>query len=479
MGGRALGFDIGTTTVKAALLAVTENDVLEIGSITAATPETVEALTAVAARLASTLTDRHGGVDAIGVASMAESGVALDANGQALTPILSWDGGHGRQDAADMASISADLFAATGVRLSGKTPLATWAWLRRTQSSTWRQMRHWLSVADLVVRDLTGVYVTDHTLAGRTGGYRLHRPGEHAPSFDADLLGLVGLTTDQLPQVLHPHQCAAAVTQDAARRYGVAAGVPVALAGHDHQVAAWAAGVRSPGEYANSLGTAEAVLAIVATRPPMAAVAQQGMSLTRTPWGDVEALVGGSAAAGATLQAWLATLTPQQQQSALAAATRDHAANPTPTGAAALPYLRGRQCPEPDPAAQPHWPPQHWPLGRRARAVVEGICYQGRWIATHQAEFGQTPARVRVIAGTRLPQIWLDLKAEAMPWPSNQVSAAEPVAAGAGLLALARADQVSWVPGWPRLPQRPTSPHNDLHRQAYNAFVERARRGGP
>ncbi|MFV0254114.1 MAG: FGGY-family carbohydrate kinase [Beutenbergiaceae bacterium] len=477
-----LGFDIGTTTSKVALIAVDGPAVSEVSSASAPTPATAEELTDMTAALSRrVMGQRRARVDAVGVASMAESGVPVDRHGRALTPILRWDEGLGRQDAELLADLRADLFAATGVRLSAKTPLATWAWLRRTHGSTWAQMRRWLNIADLVVRDLTGASVTDHTLAGRTGGYRLPpRHGSPASTFDQQLLELVGLAPHRLPAVADPRQCAAAVTSAAAGRYLLTGGTPVAVAGHDHQVAAWAAGVRRPGQCADSLGTAEAVLSLVSERPPPASVAAAGMSLTRTPAGIHDAVVGGSATAGAALQAWLERIPAELRPRVLhdAAAGLDH--DPEPTGQPALPYLRGRQCPQPNPIATPSWPPDAWPLARQARAVMEGICYQGRWMAQAQGDLGASPEHIAVIAGTRLPRLWRQTKTAVSPWPLSWVGAAEPVAAGAALLALGRAgafgSREQALTSAPTLASETIAAGNDPHRASFREFVRQAGR---
>src|SRR5690606_16735969 len=170
------------------------------------------------------------------------------------------------------------LFAATGVRPSGKVPLATWAYLRDEEPDRWVAMRRWAGAADLVVLALTGRLVTDHTLAGRTMAYRLPEPGADLPAgFDPDLLAAVGLRPEQLPEVAGP--ATAGVSVGADRPWGLHPGTPVVVAGHDHQVGAWAAGVREPGEVADSVGTAESVIRVVGRNP---ALGEEGEGAVRS-----------------------------------------------------------------------------------------------------------------------------------------------------------------------------------------------------
>lgn len=473
----ALGVDVGTSTTKAALVLLDGDRVRELAVASAPTPGTGPELVATALRTArDAVGDRGRDVVAVGVASMAETGLPLDAGNRPLTPLLRWDEGLGAEDASRMRDLAPDLFVATGVRLSAKTPLATWAWLRRTRPEVWSRTACWLGAADLLVQALTGSRATDHTLAGRTGGARLPGPGEPV-RFDDEILGVVGMRPDRLPLVVDPREVAGRLGPDVARDLGLPAGVPVVVAGHDHQVAAWAAGVRRPHQVADSLGTAEAVLTVLPQRPAEPArVRADGMSLVRTVAGDHDAVVAGSSSAGAMLRAWLDTLDPEQQADVLARAAREDAA---PTGAAVLPYLRGRQTPAPDPDAVAGAPPAGWPPHRQARAVVEGVCYQARWMITTQTA---RPGEVTVVAGDRLPLLWTDLKSATLPWPLATVTAAEPVAGGAALLALVRAGALG--PAAQALHDAPTLPRahrpaldSDPHGPAVVDFVARATAG--
>jgi len=479
-GDLLVGIDVGTTTTKVVLAALEHGRVRELRTAVGVTPARAEELVDLLAHLCRDVVGESGtDVVAVGVASMAETGVPVDAAGAPLTPLLRWDAGLGADDAARLSGLSPEVFAATGVRLSDKTPLTTWGWLRRERPDAWSRMACWLGAADVVVHALTGRSVTDHTLAGRTGGYRLPARDQAPPDgFDADLLALVGMIPERLPHVAGPEEIAGTITAAAAVRWRLRPGTPVVVGGHDHQVAAWAAGVRASGDVADSLGTAEAVLTVLAGRPDPEAVRTQGMSLVRTVAGDHDAVVAGSSSAGARLRSWLDGT--DDPDAVLDAATRDRDTDPRPTGAAATPYLRGRQAPAPDHAARPGEPPSSWPPERRLRAVVEGICYQSRWmIDAHRA--APAPRRVTVIAGSRLPRLWTDVLTDVLPWSLARASASEPVATGAALLAAARAGVLDLEDPLRRAPVLADAavppPNGDPHAAAFARFVREAETG--
>ncbi|MBD8062724.1 FGGY-family carbohydrate kinase [Oceanitalea stevensii] len=436
---RSLGLDIGTTNIKAVVVDVGRATVVAHAS--APTPAGGVALQRTVARLVGEVGTE---VAAVGVASMAETGVPLDGDGVPLGDLVRWDPSRAQDHASALAATygAAPLFAATGVRPSGKVPLATWAHLRAEEPDRWTAMARWAGAADLVVLALTGRLATDHTLAGRTMAYRLPAPGELVPGgFDAELLAAVGLRPEQLPDVVAPGDVAAHVT--AGGVWGLRAGTPVIVAGHDHPVGAWAAGVREPGDVADSVGTAESVVRVLGARPVPAAVAAAGMSLVRTVEGGHEALVAGSATAGAVLAWWA-----EQVGGFPALAPLLDAAAARPRSAAVpllLPYLRGRQAPRPDPRAHAvvvGQRPEHDDVDRTA-AVLDGLALHARWMLTAQAELaGADPAggEVRVLgSATAGGSAWLRAKAAAGPAPLRVVGEREAVAVGAAVLAAHRA----------------------------------------
>jgi xylulokinase len=228
---------------------------------------------------------------------------------------------------------------------------------------------------------------------------------------------------------------------------GLRHGTPVVVAGHDHAVGAFAAGVREPGDVADSLGTAEALLTVVAAAPDPVAVAAAGMSPVVTVGGR-RGILAGSSAAGALVGWWLEREGGGRDAGDLFAQAL--ALGGRPGDILVLPYLSGRQTPAPDPTAgvrivgrrPEHTPPE------LAKAMLEGLCLQARWMLAEQARLaGREPAGVTVLgsAVTANPA-WLRIKARVMPVPLRAVTAGEPVAAGAALVAAARAGVVAEPP---------------------------------
>jgi len=453
---RVAGIDVGTTYLKAVCVDLdpaADRPVELVALRRTATPPTADRV--VAAALGLLRETAAGPVSAIGIASMAETGVPLDARGAPLTPLLTWDAARPLSPA--LAAVdAAGLFERTGVRLSPKVTLATWAWLAAEHPDVRARMRHWAGAADLVALALTGRLATDHTLAGRTGAHDLDT-GRWAD----DLLALVDMRSDLLPEIADPDE-----------PVGHADGVPVSVAGHDHQVGAHACGVRAPGETADSVGTSEVVLRVLAGRPDPHAVRAAGMSLVRTVGGHELAVQAGSGSSGAAYAAWEAEHGPVIGPADLP---------PGPSGLVVLPYLRGRQGPDPDPdarmrvvgdlaAASP---------AERGLALLEGLSLQTRWMYDVERGLDPSPGPAAPLVlfggpGAR-NESWTRVKSQVLPHGLRVVDTEEPVAVGAAIVGAERAGLVE--PGSVVLPAGPVLGGGDeTYAATYAAFVREARR---
>jgi len=474
----SLGADVGSTNLKVVLVRLeAPAAVRTVAGASCATPRSGSALVTEVLRLVTEVVSRGGMPACVGVASMAETGVPLDAADRPLGDLVRWDGRRPGSAVARLeASIgAAELFAATGVRPSAKVPLAVWLHLQEADPRRWAGLSRWAGAGDLVVHALTGRLATDHTLAGRTMAYRLPGTGGLPHHFDAELLALAGLRPEQLPDVVPPGEVAGHVRAPAPA--GLPIGIPVVAAGHDHAVGAWAAGVRRPGQVADSVGTAEAVLRVLDVPPPPEAVRTAGMSLVRTVSGQHDALVAGSPSAGAMLPWWRERYADGQDVDTLLAAA---VGRPHPRRLFVLPYLAGRQTPAPDPHATPRLigdPTDRHPVDLAA-ALLDGLSLHARWVLTEGARLaGADPAADRVVVlgrAVREGSPWLRTKAAVGPAPVHAGLAEEPVAEGAALLAAARAGLVD--PDVTALPGRPVeTPREPAYDGLYARFLAAAR----
>lgn len=427
-----LGVDIGSTTTKAALVAVgAAVSVMHVAR--AATPADVpRLLDAVGTVVRECVAAAAGPIAAVGVASMAESGAALGADGAPLTALLRWDRPVDIAHLETLLAAHPSLPASTGVPATTKPAAVALTALRAEKPETFAGMRHWAGVSDLVVHALTGRRATDHTLAART-----MLAGEEGAAWDAELIDSLGLNPATMPSLRPPGEPAGSSLAGA---LGLDAGIPVFIAGHDHAVGAWAVGARHPNDVADSLGTAEAIIRVTDTVDVPRAVAD-GFAVGRTVDGAARTILGGSRACGAMLAWWDARHPDDRALDRLEALD---AARWTPSPAVVLPYPAGRQCPRPDPDARVRVIGEMSDPDARARTLLQSLVSHSRWMRETTEVLAGSPATAMTVLGSlaaRIPS-WTPLVA-ASGVSTSLCTVTEPVAAGAALLAGVRAGVIA------------------------------------
>ncbi len=291
-----LGLDVGTSSVKA---AVFDTDGALAGSGRAATPWRgmeldPDALVAATLDAAAQALDGRP-VAGAGVASMAETGVLVDAHGRPVVPSIHWSDSRGGAEAERLAADLPDFPARSGLPVSSMCTLVKYAWMRAHWPASARGAR-WVNIGDWIVESLGGEPGAEPSLASRTGFYDLH---EAAPR--ADALAWAGA----------PPGLALPPARGARGRATVEPlrGALLAVAGHDHVAAAIGAGAVDEGDVFDSCGTAEAIQRAIAPLEPGAvarAVAQDfTVGLHALPGRHV---LQGSFRAGEQLQAVLDAL---------------------------------------------------------------------------------------------------------------------------------------------------------------------------
>ena len=422
-----IGIDVGTTNVK---IAAFDPAGRCLAHVTLRTQADASDLVATVFDAIRDCVARGGAPDAVGVAGMAETGVAIDRDGRALTPLIFWTEARGTEHAAGLnrACDPDALYRATGRVATGKSPLATWLWLRHHEPAVLPNMTRWLGAPDLVVHALTGRACTHPTLAARTLAFDLD-----TCDYPDDLLAIAGLRADQLPAPTGFDGLAGRISTAAAAATGLRPGTPVVHAGHDHSVGAWAVGVRAPGSACLSLGTTEAVLMPTEAPHPVIGARERGFTVDRRLDGAGHCLVGGLPACGALIEWTMRAIGREHGDvSDLLARAR------LPTGMLVLPYPRGRAAPAPDHEAR------LTVLGRTGRhgpadllaATVEGTCLHARWMTEVAAELGRTRVDRTVLIGglSRLPAL-AGIKAALTPGVLHRARVPDTVCLGAALRA--------------------------------------------
>lgn len=263
-----VGVDFGTTACKAGVVAL---DGSELAQGRAPTPwrrtdtgaeVAPQALVDTALEAIDEALDRagEGRVLAIGVTSMAETGVLLGSDGQPVAPAIAWHDSRGGDEARRIAAeLGAGTFTAhTGLPVRPLCSASKYLWLRghHDRAATGRR---WLGVAEWIVHRLGGEQAAELSLASRTGWLDLG-----TRTWWDESLALCGAPPGFLPE---PVQAGTHLGE--AADHPRLAGAALTVAGHDHLCGAVGVGALAPDAVYDSCGTAEAFVSQLA--PPAGA----------------------------------------------------------------------------------------------------------------------------------------------------------------------------------------------------------------
>ena len=439
-----IGLDVGTTNVKAAAYTI-GGRVLAVAAERLPVlhprpgwseydPETLfQTAAAVIRRVLTEVPD----VEPLGVAvaSMAETAIPLSGAGQPLHNAVAWHDERSREQ-ADWWQTEVGpetVYAVTGLPIIPIFGINKLLWFRQHAPDAYARMRAWLNVADYVAYRLCGVQACDYSLASRLMVLDLG-----TRRWSEDLLAACGVDAGVLPELVESGQRLGGVQQEGSAPTGLPAGTPVAAGGHDHPCGGFALGLTEPGDVLDSMGTAEALLTVVAAPRLGSDMAmsgyQQGLHVVTGRY----YCNGGLFAAGACIE-WLRSLIADEvpdPYAALAAWAAE--SRPGSRGAVFLPHLRLANPPVVDLDARAAFIGlgAHTTRGDLARAVTEGLAFEAQASLDGLAErMEMAVGRVRAIGGGTRHRLLMRIKAALLGAPIEVAAFDEVTTLGAALLA--------------------------------------------
>ena len=418
--GLLLGIDVGSSRVKVVLVGEHGR---ELGAAVVDTPFTqttegfeagaADILDAVARALAELGDDRRR-VAGVGVAGMAESGAPLDRAGRPLAPVIPWHDRRGSDVAARLEErFGPDLARAAGQQVRAVATVAKLGWLLQHGVDG---VSRWLGVPELVLHALTGAEATEWSLAARTGCFDIGRR-----AWLPEVAAAAGFDVAVLPEVRAAGDAMGRVSSDGARWSGLAAGVPVTVAGHDHLAGVVGSGA-APGDLANSVGTAETVVGRSPRLPDVPAAVDRGLAVTVFPAADGWAVLASGARSGLAVGAAAETLGRTPAELDALAAEGPATALDAP---GLLDSLHRR-----DPPTLPDGPP-----GEVWATLLEALAVCTAEAVEKVTSLLGGDRRLVVFGGGARSGPWMAAKARRVPLPLWRSTAGEAVARGAAVFA--------------------------------------------
>ncbi|AHH93648.1 FGGY family carbohydrate kinase [Kutzneria viridogrisea] len=428
MSGVVLGVDLGTTATKVVatrsdgrVVAVAEQGYpLRTDERGTAVQDPHEVLAAARKALTECVARVEEPVRGLSFSSAMHTLLALDAEGEPLTPALSWADNRAVAVAKRLrADHGRELHAATGTPVHPSFPLAKLVWFAEHEPDLHRGAAKWAGLKDFVLSKVTGRLLTEHSNASGTGLMNSETLDWHEPS-----LRLTGLTADRLPELVAPTE----VLSLTMPVDGLPSGLPVVAGGGDGPLANLGVGAVLPGMAALSLGTSGA-LRVIREHPGVDDRARVFCyALAEGLW-----VLGGAVSNGGVVAQWAAETFDVPVADLLAEAEQE------PSGAGglvALPYLLGERAPwwDPDPRAVLLGLRREHGRAAITRAMVEGVAQQLALVRDAVLDTGAAVDTVRVTGGAFKGPLWTKVVAAALGHELEFVEGSEGSGVGACLL---------------------------------------------
>jgi len=432
MDGLALGIDLGTTAVKA---AVVDQEGRLVASGSAPTQllrgqggrveQEVEGLwrdARAAVRDALAEASLGAAVRAVSLSSQGGTLILLDETGAPIANAISWMDsrparlGDGLRQGRDHGFF----YEKTGWTLeSGALPLAQLLRLRMECPETLSRVGQVHFVDSYVVQRLAGEGVCDPSDAAITMLYNV-REGR----WDDELLALAGIERGALPRIVASGTPVGTIRREAAEELGISPDATVVAGGHDQYCAAFGAGCASAGDTIVSCGTAW-VLLTMTTEPRFALAAR--LAPARAVSGDLWGLLGSCSGVGAAVDWFRLALSPAE------------------ASFAALEAAAGTV--EPSADGPLFVPPQtssqgsllgfglHHAFPHVARAVLEGVALSARGLLERMRAAGTAPTMLRAVGGATRSRLWMQILSDVTGLPLEVAGVQEAASYGAARLA--------------------------------------------
>ena len=381
-----------------------------------------------------------GAVAGIGIDGQMAGIVGVGADGRNVTPYDSWLDTRCGPFIKQMDAEAGDaIVARTGGPPSfNHGPKILW-WMHR-RKAVFRRIASFVQPGGYAVMRLCGMDASaafiDKTYL-HFSGFADNRRGR----WDARLCDRFAVPPEKLPRIVDPHEVVGHLTRSAARRCGLASGVPVVAGCGDTAASFLACGATAPGIGVDVAGTASVFAMTTDTFRADKRFRMLGCGRSAVPglWHPYAYVNGG----GMNLEWFRREIAagPGRSGKGITLARLDELAeaiDPSDDLPLFVPHLGGRVCPA-QPDLRGAWTGLSWNhgTGHLYRAVLEGVALE---YAVYQQVLQSLYRRIefrelRVTGGGERSRLWNQIKADVMQVPLRRVDRDEGAPLGAALLA--------------------------------------------
>ncbi|KPJ78264.1 MAG: hypothetical protein AMJ54_04690 [Deltaproteobacteria bacterium SG8_13] len=343
--------------------------------------------------------------------------LGLTADKKPATPVLTWEDARAYRAAEKLkqAGVGSEIYERTGCPLHPMYPSAKIAWWQEQHPDLFADIKTFASVKAYVLYRLTGELLEDQATASGSGLLNVH-----TLDWDARVLELTGVSTDQLPAVIEPAQIVNGLDRSISSQTGLPVSIPVVVGSSDAAMSSLGSGTIDPEQMTVMVGTSGAVRRLV-NRP---ALDPQQRTFCYYSANGVW-FAGGAINNGGIALRWFrdhfgerARIEASHSGESVYTVLCRYADGVAPgsNGLFFLPFLAGER--------SPHWGSNvrgsliglslHHGQPHVIRALLEGVCYRIHSVAQPLEELVGNSREVRATGGFARSSVWLQILADVM-----------------------------------------------------------------
>lgn len=325
----------------------------------------------------------------------------------------------------------------TGIPLHHKHSINRLMWLRDNRPDVYRSAWKFLCYEDFILLRLGLEPVIGASLAARTMAY-----DPETGTWSPEILSLAGVDAGRLPRVQPAGRVVGEIPESVAEDLGLGQGVLAVTGGHDQPCGALGAGIVQEGPAVDSLGTVEALTAVVPGDGSPEGLLRAGYP--RYPHVvDGEMVTMAVNPNGGALFRWYRDNLAGDERAEAAAGGRDpyeiivEKCPETPSGVFVLPHFAGSGTPNPNPALRGAIMGMSLGTTRHeiAWAVLESAAFELRMNLNALERSGVDVCRLAAVGGGARSRGLLQLRANVLGIPVVRPAVSEAACLGAAMLA--------------------------------------------
>ncbi len=441
-----LGLDIGTSGIRAALFDEHGEDIAS-ASVRQHWPAANDATSFNAEQrlgwIESAIDDLFGlaktidlEIQQISISCFWHSLVGVDENGDSTTPVFTWASIEATAAAQELRDLfdESSIHARTGCRFHPSYWPAKIRWLNQKHPEDVAATRSWMSFGEFLVLHLCGETVASISMASGTGLFH-----QQLCDWDAELLEILDLRLDTLPQLASSHTAFRGLKEKYALRWPALGEAKLFPPIGDGAADAIGSGCTTPSNLALMVGSSGALRLMYRGEPP----AKIPPELWCYRADDKRVILGGALSDGGSLYAWLRESLLDVDDNWIEDALTE--LEPDAHGLTVLPFWSGERSPG-------------WSLTARGailglknktqpieilRAAMEAIAYRFALIYRALAPFAPNATIIASGTALRASPGWMGILADVLGTPITLSATSESSTRGAALLALEAAGKIA------------------------------------